>query len=323
MLSIGEAGDARLRPSREHVIPSALGGPDSLCTFDVCTGCNSSLGETTDGDLMRENIVAIVRQKFGIPGYSGKVPDVVMPATSMQTGTAFEMRIPNAGDVVYRAPPRVASITSADGNECFSVHGTREQVEAIVSGKKAKIERQGRRMLNLDGSVLTSIEDSLSDAIVEETTEFRAQFSYNSIAVWRGLIKIAFNFAHLILGEQWTFSPEAEPLREAALGRGDDETIAALVSGVRLEIRDLMLQDEPEKATRHLIAMMPGDECNVIVSLAGEDLLSAAVKINATPKQWEVGLASSKRMMVTTLARGGDLRWLDLDGFVARLASRI
>jgi hypothetical protein len=247
MLGDGDAGDARLRPSREHVIPSALGGPDALSTFDVCSGCNSKLGETTDGDLMRENIVAIVRQKFGIPGYSGKIPNVVMPASSVQTEASFEMRIPHDGEVVYHAPPQVTSTTEDNGNERFSVYGTREQVEAIVRGKKSKIERQGRRMLNPDGSILTSVEYSIAAAVPVETTELKARFSYNQITVWRGLIKIAFNFAHVALGDQWTFSSMAEPLRDAALGRGDDESVAALVSGIRLGIRDLLLRDESEK----------------------------------------------------------------------------
>ena len=323
MLATGEAGDARLRPSREHVIPSALGGPDALCTFDVCVGCNSTLGETTDGDLMCETIVAIVRQRFGMPGYSGKVPDVVMPASSMQTGAAFEMRIPHGGDVVYHSPPQVTSTFEPDGNERFSVRGTPEQVEPIVRGKKAKIESQGRHMLNPDGSVLTSVEDSMAAVGLEETTEFHARFSLNQIPIWRGLIKTAFNFAHLVLGNQWTFSAQAAPLREAALRRGDDASVAALVSDVKIEIRDLMLRDEPEKATRHLIAIMPSDESRVIVSLAGESLLTAAVRIDVTRRQLEDGLSGSRRMMVSTLAKGGDIRWLDPDEFVARLASGI
>ena len=319
MLGDGEAGDARLRPSREHVIPSALGGPDALSTFDVCSGCNSKLGETTDGDLMRENIVAIVRQKFGLPGYSGKIPDVVMPASSVQTGISFEMRIPHDGDVVYHAPPNVTSTTADNGNEHFSVYGTREQVEAIVRGKKSKIERQGRRMLNPDGSVLTSVEDSIAAAVPVETTEFKAGFSYDQITVWRGLIKIAFNFAHVALGDQWTFSSMAEPLRDAALGRGDDESVAALVSGIRIGIRDLLLRDESEKATRHLIAIMPGDESVIVVSLAGEDLLTVAVRIDATATQREDGLTASNRMMVTTLPKGGDMIWTNVVDFTARL----
>lgn len=320
MLAKGEAGDARLLPSREHIIPSALGGPDALCTFDVCRGCNSILGKTTDSDLMRENIVSIVRQRFDMPGYSGKVPDVVMPATSMQTGAAYEMRIPAAGDIVYHAPPQVTSKTLPDGNESFSISGTAEQVEAILKGKKAKIEREGRRMLHPDGSLLTSIEDSIAAARAEKTTEFNAQFTYKQIPIWRGLIKAAFNFAHVVLGDQWTFSPAAKPVRDAALGRGDNASVIALVSGVRLEIRDLMLRDEPKKETRHLIAMLPRDESIVIVSLAGEALLTIAVRIDVSLRQWEIGLAKSNQMMVSTLAKGGDVRWLTLEEFGERLA---
>lgn len=321
MLTEGEAGDARLRSSREHVIPSALGGPDALCTFDVCSGCNSNLGKTTDGEIMREDIVTIIRQKFGMPGYSGKIPELVMPASSVQTGTAFEIRIPHAGDVVYHAPPQVTSSTDDDGSERFSICGTREQVEAIVRSKQAKAKRQGRRMLNPDGSALTSIEDSIAAAVPEETTEFKARFTYNEIPVWRGLIKIAFNFAHVVLGDQWTFSRQAEPLRDAALGRGDNESVAALVSGIRIEIRDLLLRDEKEKPTRHLIAIMPGEESWIVVSLAGEELLTVAVRIDMTARQRVDGLMASNRMMVSTLPKGGDTTWMSLADVTARLVA--
>jgi HNH endonuclease len=321
MLAEGEAGDTQLRPSREHVIPSALGGPDALCTFDVCSGCNSNLGKTTDGEIMREDIVTIVRQKFGMPGYSGKIPELVMPTWSVQTGTAFEMRIPDVGDVIYHAPPQVTSSTDDDGSERFSVRGTRKQVEAIVRSKYAKAKRQGRRMLNPDGSALTSIEEGIAAAVPEETTEFKARFTYNEIPVWRGLIKIAFNFAHVVLGDQWTFSQQAEPLRNAALGRGDNESVAALVSGIRIEIHDLLLRDERDKPTRHLIAIMPGEESRIVVSLAGEELLTVAVRIDVTTRQLEDGLMASNRMMVSTLPKGGNTTWMSLADFTARLVA--
>ena len=321
MLAKGEAGDARLQPSREHIIPSALGGPDALSTFDVCVGCNSLLGETTDGDLMREHIVSIVRQRFGIPGYSGKIPDIVMNASSMQTGTSFKMRIPHAGDVAYEAPPQVAQTIGPDGNELFQVRGSRKQVEAIVRGKKSKMEKVGRRLLNPDGSELTSIEDSIAAATPEETNEFKAEFIMNQIAVWRGLIKVAFGFAHLVLGPGWTSSAEAEPLRAAAMGRSDPETVAALISGLKVEIRDLLMRDEASRDTRHLIALMPnGADSMIAVSLFGEELLTVAVRIKITSAQLEVGVATSGRMMVTTLPKGGDVQWIGLVDFTQRVS---
>ena len=170
---------------------------------------------------------------------------------------------------------------------------------------------------------LASVEDSIAAALAEETTEFNARFIYNQIPIWRGLIKTAFNFAHVVLGDQWTFSPAARPVREAALGRGDDASVAALVSGVRIEIRDLMLRDEPKKDTRHLVAMLPQNESIVIVSLAGEALLTIAVRIDVSPRQWEIGLAKSNRMIVSTLPKGGDVRWLTPEEFVARLAAGV
>ncbi len=128
------------------------------------------------------------------------------------------MRIPHVGDVVYHALPQLKSSTDDDGSERFNVRGTRKPVEAIVRSKQAKVKRQRRHMLSPQGSALTSIEDSIAAAVSEEATELKARLTYNEIPVWRGLIKIAFNFAHVVLGDQWTFSRLAEPLRNAPSG---------------------------------------------------------------------------------------------------------
>jgi hypothetical protein len=69
--------------------------------------------------------------------------------------------------------------------------------------------------------------------------------------------------------------------------------------------------------------MMPGHERRVLVSLAGEPLLTVAVRVGVSHKQREDGLAEAKRMMVWTLAKGGDIRWLPPEEFIARLASGI
>ncbi len=320
MLAEGEAGDRKLRPSREHIIPAALGGPDALCTFDVCESCNSTLGETTDGDLMREQIISIERQKFGLPGYSGRIPDVVMKARSMQTGTAYEMRIPPVGDVSYDTRPIVDRAVNPDGSECVEVSGSREQVTGIVKGIHAKVARTGRKMLNPDGSEVTSVEDSVATAQAQHTSEFKTRFEFNETVVRRGIIKIAFGFAHLVLGPRWTFSPEAKPLRNAAWGQGDNESVAALVTGLKVQFRDVLLQSEANRESRHVIALIPTGEAKLIaVSLFGEPLLTMAVRLPVTADQCEQGVVSSNRMMVSTLAAGGDIQWLDLADFTRRL----
>lgn len=321
MLAEGEAGDRKLRPSREHIIPAALGGPDSLCTFDVCESCNSTLGETTDGDLMKEQIISIKRQKFGLTGHSSKIPDVVMKATSMQTGTAYKMRISPVGDVSYDTRPVVDKVANPDGSERVQVSGSREQVTDIVKGMHAKLARSGRKMLSPGGSEIMSVEDSVAVAQEQRTTEFKAQSQLNQTVIRRGIIKIAFGFAHLVLGPSWTFSPGAKSLRDAALRQGDDESVAALVTGLKVKFRDFLLQSEAERETRHVIALLPaGEEKWIAVSLFGEPLLTMAVRLQVTADQFEAGGFSPDRMMVSTLAAGGDVQWLDLEEFARRWA---
>ena len=319
MLLSEKPNERRLRPSREHIIPSALGGSDAFCTFDVCERCNSRLGETTDGNFMKEQITAIIRQKHGISSYSNKIPDLVMKAVSIQTGTVFDMRISPAGEVTYTAPPVVKSTSSLNGTEGFEVYGSREQVAAIVEGKKAKIERSGRKITDAAGNTIISVAESVAAAPSNTTTELNAHFKLNQTVVRRGLIKVAFGFAHLILGANWTFSSEAEPLRAVVLGKGCDEDVAALVCGVKLTVRNKLLSSEVNASTRHIVALFPAaDETIILVSLFGEELLTIGVRIQVTPAQMEVGIGASNRMAVSTLAKGGDVKWLSIEEFGKR-----
>lgn len=321
MLAKGQAGDCKLRPSREHIIPAALGGPDALCTFDVCERCNSTLGQTTDGDLMKEQIISIMRQRFKLPGYSGKVPDLAIRATSEQTGTAYEIRIPSVGDVTYDTRPVVAKNANPDGSESVHVSGSREQVTNIVKGMHAKLESSGRRLLNPDGTEILSIEDSVAAALAQQTNEFKAEIQFNQTVIRRGIIKIAYGFAHLVLGSSWTFCPDGKPLRDAALGHGDDKSVTALVTGLNVKIREVLMQSDSEQETRHMIALLSsGDKKFIAVSLFGEPLLTMAVRLQATDQQYEDGVSSQNRVMVSTHADGGDLRWLGLVELARRIA---
>jgi hypothetical protein len=81
------------------------------------------------------------------------------------------------------------------------------------------------------------------------------------------------------------------------------------------------MRDETDKATRHMIALIPNTDNMIAVSLFGDELLTAAVRINMTASQRENGIARSNRMMVTTLPKGGDVRWVDPLEYTLRLPS--
>jgi hypothetical protein len=96
-------------------------------------------------------------------------------------------------------------------------------------------------MLNPDGSVLTSVENSMAASDSEETTRLNARFAYNQIRHLSGSHQERIQLRPSCVRRPVDVRPRsrAEPLRGAAL--------AALVSGVSIEIRDMMLRDEARR----------------------------------------------------------------------------
>lgn len=311
LLEEGEQGDDRQKRSREHVIPNAIGGPDGLCTFDVCKGCNSRLGETIDGDFAKQPLVVMLRHRHRLQGYSGNIPDLTMPATSMQSQDAYTMRVTSEGEVSFTRPPDIRKTTTAAGQLHVEVGGDEGQIRAIIEGMRRKYAAKGYLVRNLDGSEMKNLDRSIADARSIETREFKVKTPLDITLVRRALIKVAFNFCHLILGPQWTFGPGAGRLREAILGQLDEAEIDACVMGLGHEIRAALPFEPPLQENEHLIMLMAQtDQSFILVSLLGDPLLTMAVKLDAPREMIEESMIARNRIAARAKPAGGGAQWI-------------
>ena len=157
------------------MIPNALGGPDGFCTFDVCTACNSRLGETIDGDFAKQPLVVMLRHIHHLRGYSGTTPDLVMPCTSMQSQDPYTLRITSEGEVSFSRPPEVKRSTDGSGDPSVEVGGDEQQIRTIVEGMRRKHADKGFILRNGDGSIMDDLDQSIAAAPSSETSEFKVE----------------------------------------------------------------------------------------------------------------------------------------------------
>ena len=112
---VADAIDVR-QPSKEHIVQWAIGSSNLLVTYDVCSCCNSNLGETVDADFINQQVVGLQRLLFDVKGYSGSVPPVTVKGEESEKG--IEGTIVFTKDAVTpRHVPKVTRATTQDGKK--------------------------------------------------------------------------------------------------------------------------------------------------------------------------------------------------------------
>lgn len=323
LLGRNSVGDPRRKRSREHVISNALGGPDGLCTFDVCKSCNDRLGEKIDGDFSKQPLVVMLRHTHRLPGYSGNIPDLAMPAISLQSQDHYTMRVTSEGKVSFARPPDVKRRTDDSGQLYVEVSGDEGQIRQIVEGMRHKHAGKGYILRNSDGSELKNFDVSIVVAPSNETNEFRVQTPLDNTLIRRALIKVAFNFGHVVLGPKWTFGPDAGRLRKAIQGELDDNEVDACLMGLDNSIRDELPLGPPLEDSEHLVMLMPqAGQSYIMVSLLGEPLLTTAVKIEAPIEMIEEAMIASNRIAVRAKPAEGGAKWISPEEFAMTIKRR-
>lgn len=312
--------ESSLNPSLEHFIPWSLGGSNGFATIDACTECNSTLGDSVDAATINQPLLAMIRQQFGIAGYSGNVPDVIMPMRSMDTNEPGRMSIPPTGDVKYHHNPVVVRQPHALGEELF-VAGSEGDVRKILQGVVAKEAKRGRRLVAPSSGQTIDLEDSIANAERETTNLYRVQTTVSLPPIYRTMTKAAYGLAHQMFGWRWTGSGDAASLRDAARGLTSDDDVVAMMQGIRLEFRD-MLPLCAGQQDHHVVAFLPGASPSVFVSMFGEALFTALIPITVSDQALELGISENNRAMVVIDPRSRTTNWIDFPTYMMHLQQR-
>lgn len=316
-----EERDSPLNPSLEHFIPWSLGGSNGFATMDACTECNSKLGDSVDAATINQPLLAMIRQQFGIMGYSGNVPDVVMPMRSMDTNEPGRMTIPPAGDIEYHHNPVVIRQPHELGEELF-VAGSEEDVRKILQGIADKEAKRGRRFVDLSSGQTIDLDDSIANAERGTTDIYRAQMKVSLPPIYRTMTKAAYGLAHHMFGWRWTGSDDAVSLRDAARGLTSDEDVAAMIQGIKMEFRDKLPLCAGQQ-DHHVVAFLPGTSPSVFVSMFGEALFTALIPLTVSGHALELGISENNRAMVAIDPRSRTATWIDFPTYVMHLQRQV
>jgi hypothetical protein len=303
-----------LNPSFEHVIPYALGGSDGLATHDCCVSCNGTLGRTVDSACINQPLILMTRHRFGIEGQSGTIPDLVLPAHSVEGNEPATLTMPHGQPASFKHKPIVLRQDEAYGEQILVV-GSDGDVVQIVSGIAAKAEKRGNLAVDPATGSELDISASIAAAPSETFNEYKIGFGIDDEALHREIMKIAFGFAHLIFGWDWTASPRARKLRALVRGAGTRADLNATVVGVDPDIRSILPMGNAG-LDDHFVAFMPlGSEARIIVSLFGQDLLTAGVQIDIDGPTLEAAIRKHNRMMAVVDHQSRGTRWISFVAF--------
>lgn len=256
----------------------------------------------------------MIRHRFGIEGQSGTIPDLVLPAHSTDGNEPATMIMPHGRPATFKHKPIVLRQQESYGEQILVV-GSDGDVVKILSGIADKARKSGNRAVDPTTGADLDILASIAVAATETFNEYQIGFATDDAAFHRAIVKIGFGFAHLIFGWRWTGSPRARRLRALARGAGTRADLDTIIDGVDPNIRSILPMGAAG-ADDHFVAFMPaGSEARIIVSLFGQALLTAGVKVDIDRSSLEEALVERNRVMAIVDHQSRRTTWVSFTAF--------
>jgi hypothetical protein len=183
--------------SDEHIIPSALGGPDEFA-LSADRLSNSRLGDTVDSDLIHDKMLRLMAATQGVRSRSGEVA-VRLPGTVVETGDAMTITFDRngVGDRLivntHRKNPATGEIRLTGFDSQFERE--LEQLSEGLARKNKHFEKRNHR--------------TVSNPLVKVDIES------DPFVVSKGLAKIAYLMTCRTLGDSFILSPDGMAYRDA------------------------------------------------------------------------------------------------------------
>ena len=203
-----------LKPSKEHIVPVALGGSGLFITYDACARCNSGLGERVDSPFIDMLPLAIKRHELKLEGNNGVIPPIIWQATSLKDGRKSRITISSDDNVDISFKPEVQNVDQGNYSKRL-ITGNRDQVTSIFKGMADKAKIRGQKFFTQSGSEIMHSDDAVKYFEIEEHDTFHASVVAFDKDIWlQGILKIILGLGHFIAGPDWTFSPNGgDPIR--------------------------------------------------------------------------------------------------------------
>lgn len=250
-----------LDANREHIIPDALGGPNSFAVRADRT-MNERYGATVDSRLIHAPIVSLLAAKLGVTSRSG-------PTASRAKGSLVEDGSPvdvefSSSSVSFRI--RKPVVHDDQTGELAAVRGFGNDAQKQLARIARDLSKKGQTVIAGAASVSTS--------------QVRVRLTHNRLHVEQGLGKIAYLATVWTLGDSFIATAAAakyrayigaEPLNEAMATTG---LCAMPISKLRDAMPNL------SEAYHLILCSQRGNRVTTLVRLFNSDLLSAVYVVN-------------------------------------------
>ncbi|MBK3732901.1 hypothetical protein GAY29_07210 [Azospirillum brasilense] len=207
-------------PSDEHVFPLAIGG--ALVCKRVCVDCNSELGNKVDGGLNNHPLIVLKREKHGLTGNSGKIPNFLEHLENSHIAGDENAKIRltknKRGEIVpyhiYRATEtRIGDDTYL--REISIDYSDKKNIPKIIERER---KRNGMKKLSkeeLDKEVSEILEKG---PVTVDMPKISSSLKVDLSSFRRCMMKIAYELACMWLGDQYLDDPTADRLRKIIMG---------------------------------------------------------------------------------------------------------
>jgi len=172
--------------SDEHVIPDSLGGYYHI--YNVCTPCNSKLGQTVDGPLVNHKLTELYRFIHQRAGKTGAIPNPFAGAISVAENPSIRARATtdDEGNLSFTLLPNVR-VQEADG----SAVSIEISVDAREEGSIQEILDKKLERMGIDPA--RTIRNDLTRG--SHDGGFTSRWAFDTRDFKIGLLKIAYEFA--------------------------------------------------------------------------------------------------------------------------------
>jgi hypothetical protein len=221
-LDAASSDDAHV-PSREHVIPLALGGVEGLAVECVSRRANNRAGHEIDDRLASMTPYLMLRQRYKLEGQRGNIPNVRFEGEFADIGRQAWLDVEADGSLCWGFENE-----NAKRGRITTLSGTPEQVQDRLVAILKNAGPKGLNLLTPWGQIKDAedIDIGLMLADSESGREFRSRLKFDlkdfSLTVGRFAVKVALGAGLLVLGPEWAFGPSGILLRRALFCEAGD-----------------------------------------------------------------------------------------------------
>lgn len=285
------SGDSALSPSREHIIPLALGGSHDLTTLDVSTSANSRAGNEIDDAFISQFPVLGLRHRFGLKGNRKSIPNVELTGEFIELGRArATMEISPDAEVAFRfTNEQQVESSPATVGRVITLNSTVDRVRFLLERRLEQAQKRSMSLFTPYGQIQDAedIEIALLLAPQAEGKTFKASLKIDLRSFHRSharlVTKIALGLGHRVLGPSWTFGPGGDLLRRGLW----DDSVAAQIHGSIAPLGAKKIPGLNVSAGTHSFAIMPvGERTAALIALFGGELGVAMIDLGTDTRQF-------------------------------------